>query len=89
MGCYGAFNAIKIADAICRSDAHAKVLLVCVELCTIHFKKSMELDNIISNSLFSDGAAAAFIQARPKNKKFFRLKHFYCYLLPQTSQAMA
>src|SRR5579885_42052 len=36
MGCYGAFNAIKLADAICKAEPDARVLVVSVELCTIH-----------------------------------------------------
>jgi len=90
MGCYGAFNGLKVADSICKADPQAKVLLVCVELCTIHFQRKMDLDNLISNAIFADGAAAAFIQAQPpRDKKHFRFEDFYCDLLPQTSQEMA
>jgi alpha-pyrone synthase len=89
MGCYGAFNGIKVADAICKSDPHAKVLMVCVELCTIHFQKDVSIMNMISNSIFADGAAAVLIQAKPEKQKCFILNSFYCDLLPQTSQEMA
>ena len=89
MGCYGAFNAIKVADAICKSDCDAAVLIVCVELCTIHFQNSMDIDNIISNSLFADGAASVLIQSKPKYKKYFILESFHNDLLPQTKQEMA
>jgi predicted naringenin-chalcone synthase len=89
MGCYGAFNAIKVADAICKSHPEAQVLIVCVELCTIHFQNSMTMDNMISNAIFADGAAAALIQAKPKTDKYLSLKHFYCDLLPQSSDKMA
>ena len=80
MGCYGAFNGIKVAHAICKADPKAKVLLVCVELCTIHFQKNSSMDSIISNAIFADGAAAALIQARPKQKKYFGFTGFYCDL---------
>jgi len=89
MGCYGAFNAIKVADAICKSEPDSTVLIVCVELCTIHFQKSMDIDNIISNSIFADGAAAILLQSAPKHKKYFTLKSFHNDLLPQTSKEMA
>jgi len=89
MGCYGAFNGMKMADAICRAHPDAKVLMVCVELCTIHFQKNMTLDNIISNSIFADGAAAVLIEANPAGKKYLTLETFHCDLLPQTSQEMA
>ncbi len=89
MGCYGAFNAIKVADAICKSSPEAHVLIVCVELCTIHFQNNIKMDNMISNAIFADGAAAALVQAKPKANKYFCLSHFYCDLLPQTSKEMA
>lgn len=89
MGCYGAFNALKVAADICRANSSAKVLIVCVELCTIHFQKSMSMDNIISNAIFADGAAAVLIEHQPKTKKYFSLEYFHCDLLPQTSQKMA
>lgn len=89
MGCYGAFNGIKVAEAICKADEHAKVLVVAVELCTIHFQKKMNLDNIISNAIFADGAACVLIEANPKQHKYLSLEKFYCDLLPQTQQEMA
>lgn len=89
MGCYGAFNGLKVADSICKADTNAKVLLVSVELCTIHFQKKMNLDSIISNAIFADGAACALIEANHNHHQYFTLNNFYCDLLPQTSQEMA
>ncbi len=89
MGCYGAFNALKVANSICKSDPDAKVIVVCVELCTIHFQKQFTLTNVFSNAIFSDGAAAIIIQNKPPNTKCLTLENFYCDLLPQTSQEMA
>jgi predicted naringenin-chalcone synthase len=62
MGCYAAFNAFKIADAFCRLDENAKVLIVCTELCSLHFQKAATEDNLISNALFGDGAAAVLVE---------------------------
>lgn len=89
MGCYGAFNAIKVADAICQADENAKVLVISVELCTIHFQKNGAMDSIFSNAIFADGAAAVCIEAQPKNKKHFLLESFHCDLLPQHRKEMA
>lgn len=89
MGCYGAFNAIKLADAICKADAQAKVLIVSVELCTIHFQKNDSIDSMISNAIFADGAAAVLIEAHQGQNKSFALESFHCDLLPQHSQEMA
>lgn len=89
MGCYGAFNAIKIAHAICRAQSDAKVLIVSVELCTLHFQNNKDLGNIISNAIFSDGAAAALIEADSQQSRSLSLERFYCDLIPQTSKEMA
>jgi len=89
MGCYGAFNGLKVADAICNADPDAKVLLVCVELCSIHFQKEFSTTNLISNAIFADGAAAVIVEKQADNKKCFRIESFYCDLLPQSNQEMA
>jgi predicted naringenin-chalcone synthase len=61
MGCYAAFTGLKLADKILRAEPEAKVLVVSVELCTLHFQKEYTEDNILANSLFGDGAAAALV----------------------------
>jgi len=58
MGCYGAFSGIKMAHAICKADPNAIVLLVSVELCTLHLQKNDSIEHLISSAIFSDGAAA-------------------------------
>lgn len=61
MGCYAAIHALKLADAFCRADSKANVLVVCTELCTLHFQKGKSLDTQTSNLLFADGAAACVV----------------------------
>ncbi|UYZ62650.1 type III polyketide synthase [Hymenobacter weizhouensis] len=90
MGCYAAVNALKLADAFCRADARARVLLVCTELCTLHFQKSTEDDHLVSNALFGDGAAAALVQSRPAaTGPSLALTAFHCGLEPEGQQDMA
>lgn len=91
MGCYGVFNALKLANSICQSDENASVLIVSVEICSIHLQKYTTLDNLISSALFSDGAAATIVQsqASPGKKTNFKIKHFYCNLLPEGKKDMA
>jgi predicted naringenin-chalcone synthase len=91
MGCYAAVNAIKLADAFCRADAEARVLIVSVELCTLHFQKSPEEDHLISNALFGDGAAAALVQATPlpNGAPSLALQAFHCGLEPDGHDDMA
>ena len=61
MGCYAAIHALKIADAFCKADENANVLIVCTELCTLHFQKEHTVDNMTSSMLFADGAAAVLV----------------------------
>ncbi|HUX83989.1 MAG TPA: type III polyketide synthase [Chitinophagaceae bacterium] len=63
MGCYGALHALKMADAFCRADRGARVLVVCTELCTLHFQKEYNADHATSGLLFADGSAAALVTA--------------------------
>jgi alpha-pyrone synthase len=89
MGCYGAFNALKLADSICGNDADASVLIVSVELCTIHFQKEKTENNLLSNALFSDGAASVFISPKPiKVNTSLLLKSFYCDLFSEGKSDM-
>jgi len=67
MGCNAAIIALKHADAICKSQPDANVLIVCTELCTIHFQKRYNDDYILSNLLFGDGAAAVLVSSKPSN----------------------
>jgi alpha-pyrone synthase len=91
MGCYGAFNGLKAADSIVRSQPGAVVLVVCVELCTLHFQKKTDLDNLLSNALFADGAAAVLVEGEANNvpDRSMRLRSFYCDLLPAGKADMA
>jgi predicted naringenin-chalcone synthase len=61
MGCYAAINALKLARHIVRSDPKAGVLMVNLELCTLHFQETQNLEQVLSFLVFADGAAASLI----------------------------
>ncbi|MCO4293551.1 type III polyketide synthase [Solitalea sp. MAHUQ-68] len=61
MGCYAALHALKHADLICKAYPNARVLIVSVEICTIHFQAKNDMDNMMANLLFADGAASALV----------------------------
>ena len=86
MGCYAAINALKLARHIVRSDPKAKVLVVCIELCTLHFQETDELDQILMFLLFADGCAAALISAEPVG---LALDSFYSTVIPGTADLMS
>ncbi|NJL15367.1 MAG: type III polyketide synthase, partial [Microscillaceae bacterium] len=89
MGCYASFNALKVGQAICQSQPEARVLIVGVELCTLHLQKSALEDDLIANSLFGDGAGAVLLSAHPQGKKNLCLSNFASSLLPQGKTEMA
>lgn len=76
MGCYAAIHALKLAKLIVDGDDSAKVLLVCTELCTIHFQKEYTVDNVSSSLLFADGCAAALV-TNGEEGGGFKLLSFY------------
>lgn len=58
MGCHGAINGLRAAQAIAGADPRAKVLLCAAELCSLHYRFAWDPERIIANALFADGAAA-------------------------------
>jgi predicted naringenin-chalcone synthase len=58
MGCHGALNGLRVASAYAGSDHHARVLLCCAELCSLHFRFGTKSEDSVPNALFADGAAA-------------------------------
>lgn len=89
MGCYAAIHALKMADAFCRSDQRARVLVVCTELCTLHFQREPTPDNIASSLLFGDGAAAVLVTPDEHALPGLRLDHFYAEVVPKGKRDMA
>jgi len=61
LGCYAAVKAIKHANYIAQAVPSACILIVCAELCSLHFNPSSADEDIIPNLLFADGAAAVIL----------------------------
>jgi len=76
MGCYAAINALKAAHAFCEASK-GTVLIVCTELCSLHFQNSPTEDNILSNALFADGSAAMLIESTPQEGLNLKLAEFH------------
>jgi predicted naringenin-chalcone synthase len=88
MGCYAAVHALKLADALVHTTAKARVLIVCTELCTLHFQQEPTLDNMLSSLLFADGSAAALVVPDDHAAKGMRLSHFYSEIVPEGKKEM-
>ncbi len=63
MGCYAGVTALRAARHIVRSEPEARVLLVSVELSTLHLEDNRAIEPLLAMLQFSDGAAAAIIDA--------------------------
>jgi predicted naringenin-chalcone synthase len=81
MGCYAAINALKLSRHIVRSDPSARVLILNLELCTLHMKETVDIEQMLSFLLFSDGCAAAIVSADPVGTA---LDSFRAVLVPGT-----
>lgn len=66
MGCYAAINALKLARHLVRSEPDALALVVNLELCTLHFHETQDLNEAASFLLFGDGCAASLVGAEPR-----------------------
>lgn len=58
MGCHGALNGMRVANAFATADPAARVLVCAVELCSLHYYYGSTADKLIANAIFADGAAA-------------------------------
>lgn len=66
MGCYAAINALKSAHHIIRSEPDATVLILNLELCTLHLQETHDLEQVLSFLVFADGCAASLVSAQQK-----------------------
>lgn len=91
MGCYAAFPALRAARQFCEADPKAVVLVICVELCSLHVRTSNDPDTIMGSAIFADGAAAAVVTSREPGPEetVLRLDHFETVLTPVGEEAMA
>jgi predicted naringenin-chalcone synthase len=91
MGCYAAFPSLRMAVQFCEADPAAVVLVVCLELSSLHLQLNDQPDSILANSLFADGAAAVLVSARPPqaDRPAYRLHGFASALLPVGEGDMA
>jgi len=83
MGCYAAINALKLARHIVRSEPSARVLVLNLELCTLHLKETTDMEQVLSFLLFGDGCAACLVSADPVGTA---LDSFRAVLVPGTRE---
>lgn len=87
MGCHGAINALRVADAVANSGGTA--LVAAVELCTLHLRDEVRPDRVVANALFGDGAGAVIVVPRSEGPGGWRIVSTSSCLVPETRDAMA
>jgi predicted naringenin-chalcone synthase len=83
MGCYAAINALKLARHIVRSEPTARVLILNLELCTLHLHEADSLEEVLSFLVFGDGCAASLVTAEVEG---VALDEFRAVLVPHTRE---
>ncbi|MEK3721336.1 type III polyketide synthase [Paenibacillus sp. FSL H8-0034] len=89
LGCAAGLKAISLSRQVLLGNPSAKVLIVCVELCTLHIQPSSQREALFAASFFGDGASACIIGAPgPDHKDVFQLDNGRSVLLPDCADEM-
>src|SRR5262245_50266744 len=83
MGCSAAINALKMARHIVRSEPASRVLVLNLELCTLHLRETTDLEEMLGFLLFADGCAACLVTAEPQG---VALDSFRAVLVPDAKE---
>jgi predicted naringenin-chalcone synthase len=89
MGCFAAFPALKMAQAFCEADPNAVVLVVSLELCSLHLQRSEDIDTVVAASVFADGGAAAIVSSKKPNGPALRADTYATAITPTGEEDMA
>ena len=81
MGCFAAVNALKLANHIVRAEPHATVLVVNLELSSLHLQEDWRIEKLLSFLLFGDGASACLVSAQPTG---LALGRFHAAVIPNS-----
>lgn len=94
MGCFGAISGLRAGVGACAAEPDAVVLVVCVELCSLHARRDPCVENQVASALFADGAAAAVIAGdveggRAEDAGVARVDTGRSLLIPEDRDAMS
>lgn len=89
-GCQAGLTALRLAEQACRARPGATVLVVCVELCSLHFQLEGTDDDLLANALFADGAAAVVVAggAVPRTGRALAIERCATWLLVDAAPEM-
>jgi predicted naringenin-chalcone synthase len=81
MGCYAAVSSLRLAHHIVRSEPEARVLVVTVELSSLHLQYEEDVERLLAALVFGDGATASLVTAEPTG---FALSRPFAATLPDS-----
>lgn len=88
-GCAAGLKAIQMARDVVQGAPGSQVLVVCVELCTLHFQPVMEKEALFAASFFGDGASSCVVgAAKEHHNHYLQLGTGYSVLLPDSTEDM-
>ncbi len=85
MGCSAAVPALRVAYQAVHTNPAARVLVVNLELCSLHLQDTSDLNALLPLTLFADGASAALVTAQPTG---IALLDFLAVIIPDSSDLM-
>ncbi|MFF0816423.1 type III polyketide synthase [Rhodococcus sp. NPDC003318] len=83
MGCFAGINGLKLAHHIVRSEPNARVLVVSLELCSLHLQRSESLETMLSFLVFGDGCAAVLVTA---DEEGIAMDSFKAVMVPESAE---
>lgn len=88
-GCAAGLKAIQLARILAEGHEGSNILIVSVELCTLHLQPSHRKEDLFGASFFGDGASACVVgPAKERHKNVFQLLTGHAALLPDTAEDM-
>lgn len=94
MGCFAGIAGLRCARSLAESQPGARVLLVCTELCTLHFEGSsasqpLSGESIVASAIFADGAAACVVGCDSDERALWIMEEQCCRGVPDSVESMA
>jgi len=89
MGCAASLVGINSVWEAMKQEENQNVLMVSVELCSLHLQTEPTRDNILANMIFADGAAAAYFSNKnTSDKKKLEIQFAESFLFENSAKFM-
>ncbi|MDR6555364.1 type III polyketide synthase [Paenibacillus qinlingensis] len=89
LGCAAGLKAVCLSRQIASNMPTAKILVVCVELCTLHIQPSSDREALFGASFFGDGASACVVGVgNDQQQPIFQLGNDHSILLQDCADEM-